>query len=104
MLLTLLDPEKQTPLQQWSFESESIIRIGRSPENHVVIPNALVSREHLELQRVNSGTDRQWYLVNSGTNGTFVNGILMSQGWISDGASDRVGAGRPNSAFPSYYY
>jgi serine/threonine-protein kinase len=86
MLLTLLDPEKNTPLQQWSFENESIVRIGRSPENHVVIPNALVSRDHVELQRVKSGANRQWYLVNSGTNGTFVNGTLMSQGWISDGA------------------
>ncbi|MEG4849825.1 protein kinase [Microcoleus sp. B5-D4] len=95
MLLTLLDPEKQTPLQQWSFESESIIRIGRSPENHVVLPNALVSRQHLELQRVNSGKSSQWYLVNSGTNGTLVNGILMSQGWISDGAMIQLARGGP---------
>ncbi|MEG4811675.1 protein kinase [Microcoleus sp. F8-D3] len=95
MLLTLLDPEKQTPLQQWSFESESIIRIGRSPENHVVIPNALVSRQHLELQRVNNGRSSQWYLVNSGTNGTLVNGILMSQGWISDGALIQLARGGP---------
>src|SRR4028118_906731 len=95
MLLTLLDPEKQIPLQQWSFESESLIRIGRSPENHVVIPNALVSRQHLELQRVNSGRSSQWYLVNSGTNGTLVNGILMSQGWISDGALIQLARGGP---------
>ncbi|WP_293157526.1 MULTISPECIES: protein kinase [unclassified Microcoleus] len=95
MLLTLLDPEKNTPLQQWSFENESIVRIGRSPENHVVIPNALVSRDHVELQRVKSGANRQWYLVNSGTNGTFVNGTLMSQGWISDGALIQLARGGP---------
>jgi len=95
MLLTLLDPEKQTPLQQWSFESESIIRIGRSPENHVVIPNVLVSRQHLELQRVNSARSSQWYLVNFGTNGTLVNGIVMSQGWISDGAMIQLARGGP---------
>lgn len=95
MLLTLLDPEKQTPLQQWSFESESIIRIGRSPENHVVIPNVLVSRQHLELQRVNSARSSQWYLVNFGTNGTLVNGIVMSQGWISDGALIQLARGGP---------
>lgn len=95
MLLTLLDPEKQTPLQQWSFDSESIIRIGRSPENHVVIPNVLVSRQHLELQRVNSGKSSQWYLVNFGTNGTLVNGIVMSQGWISDGALIQLARGGP---------
>jgi serine/threonine-protein kinase len=95
MLLTLLDPEQQTPLQQWSFDSESIIRIGRSPENHVVIPNALVSRQHVELQRVKSGTSSQWYLVNHGTNGTFVNGMSIEQGWISDGALIQLARGGP---------
>ncbi len=95
MLLTLLDPEQNTPLQQWSFESESIVRIGRSPENHIVIPNALVSRQHLELQRINSGVSSQWYLVNSGTNGTFVNGMPLSQGWISDGALIQLARGGP---------
>jgi serine/threonine-protein kinase len=95
MLLTLLDPEQNTPLQQWSFESECIVRIGRSPENHIVIPNALVSRQHLELQRIKSGVSSQWYLVNSGTNGTFVNGMPLSQGWISDGALIQLARGGP---------
>lgn len=95
MLLTLLDPEQQSPLQQWSFESEPIVRIGRSPENHVVIPNALVSRQHLELQRVKGGQSSQWYLVNHGTNGTFVNGTLLSQGWISDGSLIQLARGGP---------
>jgi len=95
MLLTLLDPEQQIPLQQWSFESESIVRIGRSPENHVVLPNPLVSRQHLELQKVKSGTSSQWYLVNSGTNGTFVNGMSIEQGWISDGALIQLARGGP---------
>lgn len=95
MLLTLLDPEQQIPLQQWSFESESIVRIGRSPENHVVIPNPLVSRQHLELQKVKNGISSQWYLVNSGTNGTFVNGMPIEQGWISDGALIQLARGGP---------
>ena len=101
MLLTLLNPEQQIPLQQWSFESESIVHIGRSPENHVVIPNPLVSRQHLELQKVKSGTSSQWYLVNSGTDGTFVNGMPIEQGWISDGRLIQLA--RAHSAFPSYY-
>ena len=95
MLLTLLDPEQQIPLQQWSFESESIVRIGRSPENHVVIPTPLVSRQHLELQKVKNGISSQWYLVNSGTNGTFVNGMPIEQGWISDGALIQLARGGP---------
>jgi len=95
MLLTLLDPEQQIPLQQWSFESESIVRIGRSPENHVVLPNPLVSRQHLELQKVKNGISSQWYLVNSGTNGTFVNGMPIEQGWISDSALIQLARGGP---------
>ncbi|MGL5059624.1 MAG: protein kinase domain-containing protein [Microcoleus sp.] len=102
MLLTLLDPadpEQQAPLQQWSFESEPIVRIGRSPENHVVIPNALVSRQHLELQRVKGGPSSNWYFVNHGTNGTFVNGMLLSQGWISDGSRIQLARGGPTLHF-----
>ena len=54
-----------------------------------------MSRQHLELQKVNSGKSSQWYLVNFGTNGTLVNGIVMSQGWISDGAVIQLARGGP---------
>lgn len=96
LTLTLLDPQQQTPLQSWSFESESTIRIGRSPDNHVVIPNPLVSRYHLELRKIDSPALKSaWSFVNQGSNGTFVNGILMSQGTLSDSAVIQLAKGGP---------
>ncbi len=85
--LTLLDPEKNTPLKNWEFQNESIIRVGRSPDNHVVLSDSLVSRHHLELHKVDRfQSSNLWRLVSKGTNGTFVNRVLMSQGIISDGS------------------
>ena len=96
LTLTLLDPQKQTPLQGWSFESESTIRVGRSPDNHVVIPHPLVSRYHLELRKIDStAPNSTWSFVNQGTNGTFVNGVLMSQGTLSDGVLIQLAKGGP---------
>jgi serine/threonine-protein kinase len=96
LILTLLDPQKQTNLQSWSFDSESIIRIGRSVENHVVIPDSLVSRQHLELQKIdNSPSNTTWQIINHGTNGTFVNGILTSKSQISDGSLIQLAKGGP---------
>ena len=77
--LTLLNSQDLTPLQKWNFHSQSIIRIGRSPNNDVVINNPLVSRYHLELRKMSSGSGNSWQLLNQGTNGTFLNGILVSR-------------------------
>ena len=83
--LTLLDRQKNTPIKKWDFQSESIIKVGRSPDNHIVLSDTLVSRYHLELHRVSKSINL-WRIVSQGTNGTFVNGILMSQGIVSDGS------------------
>lgn len=42
--LYLLDPQQATQLQQWQFEDQSLIRIGRAPDNDVILTNPLVSR------------------------------------------------------------
>lgn len=83
--LTLLDRQKNAPIKKWDFQSESIIKVGRSPDNHIVLSDTLVSRYHLELHRVSKSINL-WRIVSQGTNGTFVNGILMSQGIVSDGS------------------
>ncbi len=84
LTLTQLDPQHQTPLRQWQFEPESIIKIGRAADNQVVIVDPLVSRYHAELHpSQNSSVTAAWRLVSKGTNGTFVNGILTNQTLIS---------------------
>lgn len=92
--LTLLDT-KQSPVEQWNFETETQIRIGRAPDNHVVLHDSLVSRYHLELHRTHSGSPEAWTMVNQGKNGTFLNGVLVSQGGVGDGATLQLAQGGP---------
>lgn len=88
--LTLLDPQASTPLQQWNFPNQSTIRIGRSPDNDIILNDPLVSRYHLELRATTSQPDSLWQLVNQGTNGTFLNGVLISRGVLPDDSLIRL--------------
>ncbi len=92
VLLTLIDPHDRTPQQQWQFENEPVIRIGRSPSCHVVLNDPQVSRKHVELQLDGRG---EWQLVNYGTNGTFVNGTAFAGGAIADGTIFQLAWGGP---------
>lgn len=100
--LTLLNPQASDPLHQWNFESESVIRIGRSPDNDVVLNDSLVSRHHLQLHKVADGDGSSWQLINNGTNGTFVNGILLSKGLVSDNSLIQLARGGPVLKFQIY--
>lgn len=94
--LSLLHPQQNTPLQQWRFEDESVIRIGRSPDNHVVLNDLLVSRHHVELRRISSSKNHSsWQLINQGTNGTFLDGVLVSQSLVADNSLIQLARGGP---------
>ncbi|MDM9583769.1 protein kinase [Nostoc sp. GT001] len=94
--LTLLEPQQKTPLQQWSFENSSIIRIGRAADNHVVLNDSLVSRHHLELRKVGDASNGDaWQLISQGTNGTFLNGILVLQSPLPDNSLLQLAQGGP---------
>lgn len=90
--LTLLHPIKQIPIQVWTFPNESVIRIGRSTDNQVVLYSAVVSRHHVELRRL----DKNWQVVNLGTNGTYLDGRRITQETITDGAVIRLARSGPN--------
>jgi serine/threonine protein kinase, bacterial len=98
--LTLLEPQKKTPLQQWKFENVSVIRIGRSAENDIVLNDSLVSRYHLELRPVSSSQfgnsgGGSWQVISKGTNGTFLNGVLVTQSWLPDNCLLQLAQGGP---------
>ncbi len=84
VILTLLNPETKTPVQRWQFE-QSMICVGRSPDNDVVLSDGVVSRYHLELRTAGSrssgkgGPQPCWEVVNRSSNGTFLNGYLITQ-------------------------
>ncbi len=89
--LTLLHPTKTTPIQSWTFETTATIRIGRSTDNEVVLYSAVVSRHHLEIRY----EQNHWEIVNLGTNGTYVDGKLITQQQATDGMTIRLASSGP---------
>lgn len=90
--LTLLHPIQSTPVQSWTFEHESVIRIGRSTDNHVILYSAVVSRHHVELRQL----DQQWEIINLGANGTYLDGKQITQVPVVDGVIIRLARSGPN--------
>jgi serine/threonine protein kinase, bacterial len=50
LILSLFDATGKTFIKNWQFDQSDHIRIGRDPENQVVVDNPLVSRFHADLQ------------------------------------------------------
>ena len=89
--LTLLLPGKAIPVQNWTFENESLVKIGRAADNDVVLYSAVVSRHHLEIRRIESG----WEAVNVGANGTYINGQAITKISVIDGMVVRLASSGP---------
>jgi pSer/pThr/pTyr-binding forkhead associated (FHA) protein len=89
--LTLLHPLQSVPVQSWPFETESLIRIGRSTDNEVILYSAVVSRHHVELRR----NESDWEIVSLGANGTYINGKRITQMPVVDGMIIRLASSGP---------
>ncbi len=89
--LTLLHPIQSVPVQSWCFESESVVRIGRSNDNDVIIYSAVVSRHHVELWNQTYG----WEIINFGANGTYLDDKPIAQVSVADGMTIRLGNSGP---------
>jgi pSer/pThr/pTyr-binding forkhead associated (FHA) protein len=66
-----------------------ILMIGRAPSNHIVIDHPTVSAQHALLLRV--GVSYQLKDLNS-TNGTHINGVLVTDAEVKDGDKIRFGS------------
>lgn len=90
--IILLHPQASTPVQSWTFENKSVIRIGRATDNQVVLYSAVVSRHHAEVQQVNG----KWQIVNLGANGTYLdNQRIPEAAAIADGDIFRLAQSGP---------
>ena len=89
--LTLLHPIQSVPVQSWCFESESVVRIGRSNDNDVIIYSAVVSRHHVELWNQTYG----WEIINFGANGTYVDNKPIAQMSVTEEMTIRLGNSGP---------
>jgi ABC-type multidrug transport system ATPase subunit len=76
------------PTQAAPTVQASAIRIGRAPDNDIVLRHVQVSRHHATVQRRGEG----WEIVDPGsTNGTFVNGDRVSGACtLRDGDNVRI--------------
>ncbi|MGD1951820.1 MAG: FHA domain-containing protein [Leptolyngbyaceae cyanobacterium] len=90
--LSLLHPLNKTPIQNWSFEEQDVIRIGRSTDNDVVLYSAVVSRHHLEIHKGVAG----WAIQSIGTNGTYLDGKRIKNVTAQDGLVVRLARSGPN--------
>jgi 8-oxo-dGTP diphosphatase len=69
-------PTRRMPL------SDKPVRIGRTPDNDLVVADLDVSRNHAELRKSPAGT---YEIIDLGShNGTFVNGKRVSQATVTD--------------------
>ncbi|MBD1921433.1 FHA domain-containing protein [Microcoleus sp. FACHB-831] len=89
--LSLLHPIQSIPVQSWTFEPESVVRIGRSTDNDVILYSAVVSRHHVELRRNGSA----WEVVSLGANGTYIDGKRINQVAVVDGLIIRLASSGP---------
>jgi pSer/pThr/pTyr-binding forkhead associated (FHA) protein len=78
--LALLHPRQAEPVHRWTFDQISLIRVGRSNNNDVVLYSAVISRHHLELH-YQAGV---WWAVNRGKNGTYLNNVAIKQSRLVD--------------------
>ncbi|MEM9264769.1 MAG: FHA domain-containing protein [Cyanobacteria bacterium P01_F01_bin.13] len=90
--LSLLHPINKTPIQNWTFEEQDVIRIGRSTDNDVVLYSAVVSRHHLEIHKGVAG----WAIQSLGTNGTYLDGKRIQKVAAEDGLVVRLARSGPN--------
>ena len=89
--LTLLHPLQSVPIQSWTFNDESNIKIGRATNNEVVLYSAVVSRNHVEIKK----SGQEWEVVNLGSNGTYINGKRIEQAKVIDGMVVRLASSGP---------
>ena len=73
--------------QEWSFDREEVT-IGAMEDNDVVVPDNTVSRYHCRIVQDDSG----YVLVDQqSTNGTFINGVRIREGYLKPGCTVEVG-------------
>jgi DNA-binding NtrC family response regulator len=74
--------------REWVIASD-VIRVGKAPENDLVLDEETVSRVHFEIVRDGKG----WLLRDlKSTNGTFLEGAEIKEGYLRPGSMISAGA------------
>jgi ABC-type multidrug transport system ATPase subunit/pSer/pThr/pTyr-binding forkhead associated (FHA) protein len=76
--------------KQLKFSGASVVTIGRSDSNDIVVPEGSVSRSHCELRF----DDKQgkWKVIDlASANGVYFKGVRVSEAWLGQSAFIRLG-------------
>ena len=85
MLITYPGPDGQMRTKRFTGP----FMIGRDESCQVLLVGEMVSKQHVELYKAKSG----WWVADlDSTNGTFVNGVQVSQRKLIDGDIIRIGS------------
>ena len=91
LVLFLLDSSQGHPLQAWSFDGQDMIRIGRSPDNDIVVPHPCVSRAHAYMIHQND----VWRVTALSQQGLIHSAETVLDLMLRDGDIFRLGPGGP---------
>jgi ABC transport system ATP-binding/permease protein len=87
---TPAEPSVDLRPTSWISLPVTSLRIGRSPDNDLVLQDLSASRHHAELRR--SATDRYEIVDLRSNNGTYVNGCQIARATVTE--NDIIGIGR----------
>ena len=77
------------PAEEPSPSRPQVTRIGRRPDNDIVVSDLSVSKQHAELRRTPDG---RYSIIDLGSHGgTFVNGIRVSRQELNEGDLITIG-------------
>src|SRR4051812_12406806 len=89
--LYLLDTEQGHPLLYWPFEGETMIRIGRAPDNELVFAHPSVSRTHAYMKFDGS----VWTVYSISQQGVYYGGHKLMELRLGPGMVFRLGPSGP---------
>lgn len=84
--------------QSWSLDRDRL-RLGRAPDNDIVIPFPVVSRHHAVLER---RADGYWCIDHQSRHGLLVNGRRVPEAQLRAAATVRIGDGQERSVSLRY--
>lgn len=79
---------------------KDVYRIGRDPENEIVVPAEVVSRSHARLERKGDGW---WYIDLDSRNGSYTNGERIRSIKVREGMSIQIGQRSETAVTLSFY-